>query len=119
MLVEKCPQHRWAWVEIDRGALRRNTRAFKNLLRPGQHLCCVVKADAYGHGALECAKVMHSTGADMFAVATVDEGVELRTGGYHHANPRAQRAAARSHSNAFGVSHHAFGIHHGVCFGLW
>ena len=81
MLVEKCPQHRWAWVEIDRGALRRNTRAFKNLLRPGQRLCCVVKADAYGHGALECAKVMHSTGADMFAVATVDEGVELRTGG--------------------------------------
>ena len=75
------PLTRWAWVEIDRGALRRNTRAFKNLLGPRQKLCCVVKADAYGHGAIECAKVMQSTGADMFAVATVDEGVHLREGG--------------------------------------
>ena len=72
---------RWAWVEIDRGALRRNTHAFKSLLRPGQRLCCVVKADAYGHGAVECAKIMHSVGADMFAVATVNEGVELRQAG--------------------------------------
>lgn len=77
----KVPETRWAWVEIDRGALRRNTRAFKSLLRPGQKLCCVVKADAYGHGAIECAKVMQSTGASMFAVATVEEGVALRKGG--------------------------------------
>ena len=72
---------RWSWVEIDRGALRRNTRAYKNLLNPRQRLCCVVKADAYGHGAVECAKIMYSAGADMFAVATVNEGVELRQGG--------------------------------------
>lgn len=72
---------RWSWVEIDRGALRRNTRAFKALTGPRQRLCCVVKADAYGHGAVECAKVMQSVGADMFAVATVDEGVELREAG--------------------------------------
>ncbi|OUP06912.1 alanine racemase [Collinsella sp. An2] len=79
--TSRHPLTRWAWVEIDRGALRRNTRAFKSLLKPGQKLCCVVKADAYGHGAVECAKVMQSTGADMFAVATVDEGVRLRDGG--------------------------------------
>ena len=72
---------RWSWVEIDRGALRRNTRAYKSLLGPRQRLCCVVKADAYGHGAVECAKIMYSAGADMFAVATVKEGVELREGG--------------------------------------
>lgn len=72
---------RWAWVEIDQGALRRNTRAFKNLLGYGKRLCCVVKADAYGHGAVQCAKIMHATGADMFAVATVSEGVQLREGG--------------------------------------
>ena len=41
----------------------------------------MVKADAYGHGAVECAKIMYSAGADMFAVATVNEGVELRQGG--------------------------------------
>lgn len=81
MSTMKMPETRWAWVEIDRGALRRNVRAYKNLLGPRQRLCCVVKADAYGHGAIECARVMHSAGADMFAVATVMEGVRLREGG--------------------------------------
>lgn len=81
MPSHKEPETRWAWVEIDQGALRRNTRAFKNLLGPRQRLCCVVKADAYGHGAVPCAKIMHATGTDMFAVSTVMEGVELRRGG--------------------------------------
>lgn len=81
MPSSKEPASRWAWVEIDQGALRRNTRAFKNLLGYGKRLCCVVKADAYGHGAVQCAKIMHATGADMFAVATVSEGVQLREGG--------------------------------------
>ncbi len=67
------PPTRWAWAEIDTGALRRNTRAFKSLVGPRQRLCCVVKADAYGHGVANCAKVMHAAGADMFAVATVLE----------------------------------------------
>lgn len=81
MPSSKEPATRWAWVEIDQGALRRNTRAFKNLLGYCKRLCCVVKADAYGHGAVQCAKIMHATGADMFAVATVSEGVQLREGG--------------------------------------
>ena len=81
MPSSKEPATRWAWVEIDQGALRRNTRAFKNLLGYGKRLCCVVKADAYGHGVVQCAKIMHATGADMFAVATVSEGVQLREGG--------------------------------------
>ena len=81
MPSSKEPATRWAWVEIDQGALRRNTRAFKNLLGYSKRLCCVVKADAYGHGAVQCAKIMHATGADMFAVATVSEGVQLREGG--------------------------------------
>lgn len=78
MALSKEPAKRWAWVEVDQGALRRNVRAFKNLLSPGQRLCCVVKADAYGHGAAQCAKIMQAAGADMFAVATLDEGIELR-----------------------------------------
>lgn len=78
----KCPDTRWSWVEIDKAALRRNTRAFKDKLEPGVKLMCVVKADAYGHGAVECAKVMRAAGADQFAVATVKEGVELRQAGF-------------------------------------
>lgn len=81
MALQKEPLTRDAWVEIDTGALRRNTKAFKKLLGPRQRLCCVVKADAYGHGAAACAKIMHSAGADMFAVATVQEGIDLRQSG--------------------------------------
>ncbi len=81
MALNREPETRWSWVEIDQGALRRNARAFKNLLNGRQRLCCVVKADAYGHGAAQCAKLMYATGADMFAVATVAEGVELRESG--------------------------------------
>lgn len=75
------PDDRWAWVEIDLGAIRRNTRAFKSLLRPGVRMMCAVKADGYGHGAVACTKAMHGAGADQFAVATVAEGIELREAG--------------------------------------
>lgn len=78
----KCPANRWSWVEIDKSALRRNTRAFKDKLESGVRLMAVVKADAYGHGAVECAKVMRAAGADQFAVSTVDEGIELRDAGF-------------------------------------
>lgn len=79
--MPRYPETRWAWVEVDQAALRRNVRAFKQLLRPRQKMCCVVKADAYGHGAAVCAQVMVRAGADMFAVATVEEGVHLRQAG--------------------------------------
>jgi len=75
------PTDRWAWVEIDLNAIRKNTRAIKALLRRGTKLMCAVKADGYGHGAIECTKAMKSAGADQFAVATVAEGVELRQAG--------------------------------------
>ena len=75
------PQDRWAWIEIDLSAVRHNVKAFKAQLSRGVKMMCVVKADAYGHGAAQCAKAMQSVGADQFAVATVDEGVELRCAG--------------------------------------
>lgn len=81
MPQSKSPDTRWAWVEIDQGALRRNTQAFKKCLAPGVKMMAVVKADAYGHGAVKCVKIMHASGADQFAVATVKEGVELREAG--------------------------------------
>ena len=75
------PKSRWSWVEVNLAALRRNTTAFKRRLERGVELMCVVKADAYGHGAVPCAKVMHAAGASQFAVATVGEGVALREAG--------------------------------------
>ncbi|WP_298580661.1 alanine racemase, partial [uncultured Olegusella sp.] len=81
MAQTQYPSDRWAWVEIDLGAIKRNTRAFRSMIDPGTKLMCVVKANAYGHGAVACAKAMRSGGADQFAVATVAEGVELRKAG--------------------------------------
>ena len=80
-MAVQSPASRWAWVEIDLSALKRNTRKFKVLLEPGVKMMCVVKSDAYGHGAERCVRAMHSAGADQFAVATVDEGVKLRQAG--------------------------------------
>ncbi len=75
------PANRWSWVEIDLGALRRNTSAFKKQIGRATQMMCVVKADAYGHGAVPCIKTMRAAGANQFAVATVDEGVRLRQAG--------------------------------------
>lgn len=81
MAKKICPDDRWSWVEVDLSALRRNTTAFKRGLARGVRMMCVVKADAYGHGAVRCVNAMYTAGADQFAVATVEEGLELRRAG--------------------------------------
>lgn len=77
----KSPDTRWSWVEVNLAALRRNVTAFRRLLGRGTQMMCVVKADAYGHGAVPCARTMHAAGANQFAVATVREGIALREAG--------------------------------------
>lgn len=72
---------RWAWIEIDQSAIAHNTKAAKKMLRPGCRLMAVVKADAYGHGAVECARTALASGADSLAVATVDEALQIREAG--------------------------------------
>jgi alanine racemase len=66
---------------IDLHALEENCRSIRQRLKPGAGLLGVVKADAYGHGALEISKRLESIGIDYLGVATVDEGVDLRKGG--------------------------------------
>jgi alanine racemase len=70
-----------AWVEIDLAALRHNVRAFKRCLRPETDLLAVVKADAYGHGAIAVAQAALQSGATWLGVATLTEGIELRRSG--------------------------------------
>lgn len=81
MGIKSCPDDRWTWVEVDRAALRTNFKNHKNLLPSKTKIMAVVKADAYGHGAVECAKVFKAAGAQQFAVATVEEGRILRQAG--------------------------------------
>lgn len=68
------------WLQIDLDALEHNFRRVQERVAP-RRVWCVVKASAYGHGAVECARRLESAGADAFGVATVDEGVELRWAG--------------------------------------
>lgn len=70
-----------AWVEINLLALADNVRSLKALLPPTTDLMTVVKADAYGHGAVSVAKVALQSGASWLGVATVPEGIELRQAG--------------------------------------
>ncbi len=71
---------RWSWLEIDLNAIRHNAQAVKKAIGAGRHLMAIVKADAYGHGAVRVAKTALNSGADYLGVATVDEGIQLREG---------------------------------------
>ncbi len=64
-------------ITIDLGAVRHNVRRLLDVLA-GSRLWVVVKADAYGHGAVEVARVALDEGASVLCVATVDEGEALR-----------------------------------------
>ena len=70
-----------AWVEVDLDALAHNVGAVRRLVGPETRILFIVKADAYGHGAVEVAREAVRAGVYMLGVATVDEGRELRAAG--------------------------------------
>lgn len=69
---------RWSWVEIELPAIRNNVLAVRGIIPEHTMIMAVVKADAYGHGAVQCARTAVNSGAEYLGVATVDEGIELR-----------------------------------------
>ena len=68
-------------LEINLSALRENLNHYRNLLSPETKIICMVKASAYGAGALEVARTLQDSHVNYLAVAVVDEGVELRKAG--------------------------------------
>jgi alanine racemase len=69
------------WVEVDLDQLDANLDALHGRMGPERELLLVVKADAYGHGALEVARSAGARGVRHFGVATLHEGIQLRLGG--------------------------------------
>ncbi len=69
------------WLEINLGAIARNTQAVKRIVGPETKLLVSLKADAYGHGALRVARVTLRNGAEWLGVATVSEARPLREAG--------------------------------------
>lgn len=74
-------QERPTYAEIELSNLRFNFNSAKNFVGKQLKYMAVVKADAYGHGAVECARTLENSGVDCFGVAIVEEAVELRRGG--------------------------------------
>ncbi|MFD0697783.1 alanine racemase [Paenibacillus sp. GCM10027628] len=73
--------YRPTWVEISLDALRSNIEGFQKVLPEGMKLMAVVKADAYGHGAVAVSKEAIAVGVDYLGVAFFDEALELRNAG--------------------------------------
>src|SRR3954462_6819597 len=80
MIPPKKPG-RPTWCEIDLDALAFNLDAVRKFIDRGIKVMAMVKADAYGHGAIECSRRFEREGIDWLGVAMPEEGAELRTAG--------------------------------------
>lgn len=75
---EESLSHEAKWAEIDTDALAYNMRNIRKKAGEGRRIAAVVKANAYGHGVLQILDILKENGADQFAVATLNEALELR-----------------------------------------
>ena len=73
---------RAAWAEINITNLDYNIKQIKDKVGPGKKITGIIKADAYGHGAIKVATVLRANGIDSFGVATLSEAVRLRKAGF-------------------------------------
>ena len=69
---------REVWAEINLNNIKDNLAAIRETLKDTTKICCVVKADAYGHGAVEVSKKLIEENIDYLAVARLEEAIELR-----------------------------------------
>ena len=69
------------YVKIDLCAISHNMRSIKAMAGEGVDVMAVIKADGYGHGAVELSQIYEKLGADFFAVSNIDEGIEIRKSG--------------------------------------
>lgn len=69
------------WAEIDLDAVKHNFLSIRSCIDKEKKLCCVVKANAYGHGAIELSRLYAELCADLLAVSNIEEAIQLRKGG--------------------------------------
>ena len=69
------------WAEVSLPTLVNNYKLIRDYIARQATVCAVVKCDAYGHGAIECARALETAGASWFGVTSADEGIELRRAG--------------------------------------
>ena len=66
------------WLEVDLSAIKSNFQTVRKSIRERTKICCVVKANAYGLGAIELARIYEQVGADFLAVSNIEEAMQLR-----------------------------------------
>jgi alanine racemase len=79
--LQKRHATRPTWADVSLETLRQNFRVVQKHIGAGVSICAVVKADAYGHGAIECSRALESEGANWFGVTSLDEAIPLRDAG--------------------------------------
>jgi alanine racemase len=79
--IAKRTATRPTWAEVLLGTLRQNFRAVQRHIGSAVEICAIVKADAYGHGAVECSRALEEEGARWFGVTSLDEAIPLRETG--------------------------------------
>ncbi len=72
---------RRSWTTIDLRTIAKNYQLYQNSILPTQKIMAVVKADGYGHGAIEVSKIVQSLGCMSFAVSNISEAIQLRQAG--------------------------------------
>ena len=75
------PIQKRTWANIDLDAVEHNYYEVRNRLKGDTKLCCVVKANGYGHGAIQISKIYEHLGADYLAVSNIEEAIQLRHAG--------------------------------------
>lgn len=79
--IAKRTATRPTWAEVSLATLRKNFRAVQQHIGAAVNICAIVKADAYGHGAVDCARSLEQEGARWFGVTSLDEAIPLREAG--------------------------------------
>jgi len=69
------------WLEIDLDAIAHNVRMIRKIVGKSVQIIAIVKANAYGHGAVEVSKIVLENGVTMLGVGVIDEGIALRETG--------------------------------------
>ncbi len=72
------------WVEIDLHSIKKNLATVKSIVGDSVSILAIVKADAYGHGAVTVSKTLINNGVNKLGVATLEEAMELRESGINH-----------------------------------
>ena len=82
------------WAEINLDNINFNLNNIRKLLKEDTKICTVLKANAYGHGSVEIAKFLENKNVDYFAVARLEEAIELRENNIKRLNEKSCSAAS-------------------------